>query len=78
MSYCPWFWGYAEIYKESDSMYILERNDKKIIVFALMAIFVSYCTHVWGAEVIYKAHDTQPFRLYIPLDGKNLSPINFP
>jgi hypothetical protein len=32
---------------------------KKLIVFALMAVFVSYCTHVWGAGVIYKAHDTQ-------------------
>jgi hypothetical protein len=29
MSYCPLFWGSIEIYKEYDSLYILERNDKK-------------------------------------------------
>jgi hypothetical protein len=43
MSYCPLFWGYMEIYKEYDSLYILERNGKKLIVFVFMAIFVSYC-----------------------------------
>jgi hypothetical protein len=47
-----------EIYKEYDSLYILERNHKKLIVFAFMA-FVSYCPQCWGAGVIYKAHDTR-------------------
>jgi hypothetical protein len=47
-----------EIYKEYDSLYILERNHKKLVVFAFMAIFVSYCPQFWGAGVIYKAHDT--------------------
>jgi hypothetical protein len=31
MSYCPLFWGSMEIYKEYDNMYILERNDKKLV-----------------------------------------------
>jgi hypothetical protein len=48
-----------EIYKEYDSLYILERNHKKLVVLAFMAILVSYCLQFWGAGVIYKAHDTQ-------------------
>jgi hypothetical protein len=43
MSYRPMFRGYVEIYKEYDILYILERNDKKLVVFAFMAVFVSYC-----------------------------------
>jgi hypothetical protein len=58
MSYCPLFWGFVDIYKEYDSLYILERNDKKLIVFAFMAIFVNYCPQFWGFGVIYKVHDT--------------------
>jgi F0F1-type ATP synthase membrane subunit a len=48
-----------EIYKEYDSLYILERNHKKLIIFLFMAIFVSNCPRFWGPGVIYKAHDTQ-------------------
>jgi hypothetical protein len=49
-----------EIYKEYDSLYILERNDqKKLVIFACMAIFGSYCPQFWSSGVIYKAHDTQ-------------------
>jgi hypothetical protein len=59
MSYYPLFWGSVEIYKEYDSLYILERNDEKIVVFAFMAAFVSYCPPFWGSRVIYNAHDTQ-------------------
>jgi hypothetical protein len=59
MSYCQQFWGSAKIYKEYDSLYIFERNDKKLIVFAFMAVFGSYCLQFWGPGVIYKAHDTQ-------------------
>jgi hypothetical protein len=45
MSYCPLFWGSMDIYNEYDSLYILERNDKKkLVIFAFMAIFVNYCT----------------------------------
>jgi hypothetical protein len=29
VSYCTLFWGSMDIYKEYDSLYILERNDKK-------------------------------------------------
>jgi hypothetical protein len=43
VSYCPQFWGDGLIYKEYDSLYILERNDKKNVIFAFMAVFVSYC-----------------------------------
>jgi hypothetical protein len=47
------------IYKEYDSLYILERNAKKLIVFVFMAVFVSYCPEFWCPRVIYQAHDTQ-------------------
>jgi hypothetical protein len=43
VSYCPQFWGSVETYKEYDSLYILERNAKKLVVFAFMAVFMSYC-----------------------------------
>jgi hypothetical protein len=58
VSYCPLFWGSVDIYKEYDSVYILERNDKKLIIFAFMAVFVIYCAQFWGSGVIYKDHDT--------------------
>jgi hypothetical protein len=48
-----------EIYKEFDCPYILERNDKKLVVFVCMAIFVSYCHSFRVFIVIYKVHDTQ-------------------
>jgi hypothetical protein len=59
LSYCPLFWGSVEIYKEYDTLYILENNNKKLVVFACMAIFVSYCPQFWSSGVIYKAHNTQ-------------------
>jgi hypothetical protein len=58
VSYFPLFWGFMEIYKEYDSLYILERNDKKLVIFACMAIFMSYCPQFWSSEVIYKGKDT--------------------
>jgi hypothetical protein len=33
VSYCPLFWGSVEIYQKYDSLYILERNDKKNLSF---------------------------------------------
>jgi hypothetical protein len=59
VSYCPLFLGSGDIYKEYDSLYILERNDVFFVVFAFMAVFMSYCPQFWGSELIYKAHDTQ-------------------
>jgi hypothetical protein len=47
-----------EIYKKDDSLYILESNDEKIVVFVFMAVFVNYCPLFWGFGVIFKAHDT--------------------
>jgi hypothetical protein len=48
VSYCPLFWGSVEIYKKYDSLYILERNDKKkLIFFVFMAVFVNYCPLFW-------------------------------
>jgi hypothetical protein len=52
MSYCPLFRGYVEIYKEYDSLYILERNDKKNSLFLrlwpfLWAIANSFGVLVW-------------------------------
>jgi hypothetical protein len=58
VSYCPQFWGSMMIYKEYDSLYIFERNAKKLVVFAFMAVFVGNCPQFWGPDVIYKAHDT--------------------
>jgi hypothetical protein len=49
----------VEIYNEYGSLYILGRNDKKLVCFAFMAVFVSYCLQFWVTGVIYKAHDTQ-------------------
>jgi hypothetical protein len=37
----PLFWGSVDIYKEYDSLYILERNDKKLVVFAFKAVFMT-------------------------------------
>jgi hypothetical protein len=59
VGYCPLFWGSVEIYKKYDSLYILERNDEKIVVFAIMAVFMNYRPLFWGFGVIYKAHDTE-------------------
>jgi hypothetical protein len=39
MSYRPLFRGYVEIYKEYDSLYILERNDKKTHCFCVYGHF---------------------------------------
>jgi hypothetical protein len=39
VSYCPLFWGSIEIYKEYDSLYILERNDKKTCRFFMYGHF---------------------------------------
>jgi hypothetical protein len=47
-----------DIYKKYDSLYILESNEKKLIVFAFMTVFVNYCPQFWGFGVIYKVDDT--------------------
>jgi hypothetical protein len=39
MSYRPLFRGYVEIYKEYESLYILERNDKKTRCFCVYSRF---------------------------------------
>jgi hypothetical protein len=58
VGYCTLFWGFVDIYKEYDSLYILERNEKKkLIVFAFMAVFVNCCPQFWGFGVIYKVDD---------------------
>jgi hypothetical protein len=65
MSYCPLFWGSVEIFKEYDSLYILERNDKKTCHFCVYGHFCEllpivlefrgdlkgpwHSVHVWGA-----------------------------
>jgi hypothetical protein len=35
-----------------------ERHDKKCIIFAFMAVFMSYCPQFWCSRLIYKVHDT--------------------
>jgi hypothetical protein len=42
ISYCPLFWGSMEIYKEYESLYILERNDKKTCHFFMYGHFCVY------------------------------------
>jgi hypothetical protein len=37
---------------------MFERNDKKLIIFASMAVFARYCPQFWGFGLIYKVHDT--------------------
>jgi hypothetical protein len=43
VSYCPQFWRSRLIYKVHDTLYMFERHDKKLAVFAFMVIFISYC-----------------------------------
>jgi hypothetical protein len=38
---------------------MFDTHDQKLIVFAVMAIFVSYCPLFWGYGGTYMAHDTQ-------------------
>jgi hypothetical protein len=38
---------------------MLERHDRKLVVFAFIAVFMSYILEFWGSGVIYKAHDPQ-------------------
>jgi hypothetical protein len=39
VSYCPQFWGDGLIYKEYDSLYILERNDDFFCCFCVYGSF---------------------------------------
>jgi hypothetical protein len=48
MSYRPLFRGYVEIYKEYDSLYILERNDKKTRCFCVYGCFRELLPIVFG------------------------------
>jgi hypothetical protein len=38
---------------------MFERQYKKLLVFAFMAVFVRYCPQFCGSGVIYKSHETQ-------------------
>jgi hypothetical protein len=48
VSYCPLFWGSMDIYKEYDSLYILERNDKKNSSFLCLWPFSWTIAHSFG------------------------------
>jgi hypothetical protein len=48
VSSCPLFWGSVEIYKEYDSLYILERNDKKTHHFCVYGYFCELLRTVLG------------------------------
>jgi hypothetical protein len=48
MSYCLLFWGSVEIYKEYESLYILERNDKKDLSFLHVWPFLWAIAHSFG------------------------------
>jgi hypothetical protein len=39
VSYCPQCWGSGAIYKKYVNLYILERDDKKLIIFAFYGHF---------------------------------------
>jgi hypothetical protein len=59
MSYCPLFWGSVEIYKEYDSLYILERNDKKTCCFCVYGHFRELLPIVLEFQGDLQTHDTQ-------------------
>jgi hypothetical protein len=46
--YCPLFWVSMEIYKEYESLYILERNDKKDLSFLRVWPFLWAIAHSFG------------------------------
>jgi hypothetical protein len=48
MNYFPQFWGSGDIYKEYDSLYILERNDKKTHHFCIYGRFRELLPTVLG------------------------------
>jgi hypothetical protein len=48
VSYCPLFWGSMDIYNEYDSLYILERNDKKTRRFCVYGRFCELLPIVLG------------------------------
>jgi hypothetical protein len=54
VSYCPLFLGSVDIYKEYDSLYILERNEKNSLFLRLWP-FSRTIAQVLGSGVIYKA-----------------------
>jgi hypothetical protein len=49
--------SYMEIYKEYDSLYILERNDKNSLFLHLWPFLWAIAHRVGGSGVIYKAHN---------------------
>jgi hypothetical protein len=66
VSYCPQFWGSVKIYKEYASLYIFERNDKKLIVFALWPFSWAFA-HSFGVPMWF----TRPMTHGIFLRGMN-------
>jgi hypothetical protein len=48
VSYCPQFWGSGVIYKAHDTLYMFERHDKKLVVFAFYGRFRELVPIVWG------------------------------
>jgi hypothetical protein len=56
-SYCAQSWVFGVICKAHDTKYMFGRHDRKLIVFAFMAIFVTYCPLFWGSRAIYKEYD---------------------
>jgi hypothetical protein len=59
VSYCTQFWGSGVIYKAHNTLYMFERHDRKLVIFAFMAIFVNNYPQFLSSGLIYKAHDTQ-------------------
>jgi hypothetical protein len=75
MSYCPLFWGFMENYKEYDSLYILERNDKKYLLFLCLWPFSWAIAHSFGVS----GWSTRPMTVSTCLRGvtKNSSFLHF-
>jgi hypothetical protein len=48
VSYCPQFWSSGVIYKAHDTQYMLERHDKKIIVFVFLGRFCELLPTILG------------------------------
>jgi hypothetical protein len=65
VSYCPLFWRSMEIYKEYDSLYILERYDKKGLSFLHVWPFSWAIAHSFGVP----GWSTRPMTLSTCLRG---------
>jgi hypothetical protein len=56
VGYCTLFWGSVDIYKEYDSLHILERNEKKTHHFFVYGCFCELLPTVFGVIYMFEWH----------------------